>query len=543
MLVLARTMELRDNMAISLIHTLKRRLRFIGVIAGLSLILLPEKGFALQVSTPVGVQEIGKRLNLKSTLSGIPEGAESQLRSTCLRARIKSIETSPSIDQRGNSRDIFVNFQPTIKHGGLIEFTSTEPVNDALLEMELISECPLIVFTSRWTLIMDTNSSPASLEKALVASESVNFDFRNSSLLSASRRTPNPTVQDKSKPRLVDTKMEIETEKPVDLISPPIDGTAQPAKQEAAMDPVIMASLPQDVLSAGLIESQPSPNDRYELENMDRDRPDGLAGFGSIISVDYWPVILASTLLGLLALVYLVKKGSQRSLLKSAVAKRDPVIGAPKPSASEFRDTGFHGDVPKQDTSGYASDRVLESLIASDDSSYEDLLDSDYSLNESDLPDSSIRSSLKISLELINRADIRPWDLPTAYHSMIEQRNKSLQLHRTSDALLLRCHIGLVELAFQDAKQGDTTHAQTALDLLGLVLGEYVYDVDSTSILCVPDVVKSHVRAKMCEITGAEKRQILRENLINLNTQVLSPALCFHTDAWREFLSDEGALT
>lgn len=252
MLVLARTMELRDNMAISLIHTLKRRLRFIGVIAGLSLILLPEKGFALQVSTPVGVQEIGKRLNLKSTLSGIPEGAESQLRSTCLRARIKSIETSPSIDQRGNSRDIFVNFQPTIKHGGLIEFTSTEPVNDALLEMELISECPLIVFTSRWTLIMDTNSSPASLEKALVASESVNFDFRNSSLLSASRRTPNPTVQDKSKPRLVDTKMEIETEKPVDLISPPIDGTAQPAKQEAAMDPVIMASLPQDVLSAGL---------------------------------------------------------------------------------------------------------------------------------------------------------------------------------------------------------------------------------------------------------------------------------------------------
>lgn len=58
MLVLARPMELRDNMAISLIHTLKRRLRFIGVIAGLSLILLPEKGFALQVSTPVGVRKL-----------------------------------------------------------------------------------------------------------------------------------------------------------------------------------------------------------------------------------------------------------------------------------------------------------------------------------------------------------------------------------------------------------------------------------------------------------------------------------------------------
>ena len=143
---------------------------------------------------------------------------------------------------------------------------------------------------------------------------------------------------------------------------------------------------------------------------------------------------------------------------------------------------------------------------------------------------------------MINRADIRTWNLPEAYQSLIEQRNKSLELHRTPDALLLRCHVGLVELAFQDARLGQKTQAQTTLDLLGLVLGEYVYDIDSTSTLCVPDVVKSHVRAKMCEITGTESRQLLRENLINLNTQVLSPALCFHTDAWREFLSDEGAL-
>jgi hypothetical protein len=46
----------------------------------------------------------------------------------------------------------------------------------------------------------------------------------------------------------------------------------------------------------------------------------------------------------------------------------------------------------------------------------------------------------------------------------------------------------------------------------------------------------------MCEIAGAQKRQLLRENLVNLHTQVVSPALCFDSNAWREFLSEEGIL-
>lgn len=146
------------------------------------------------MSSPVGIQEIGKRLHLKSVLSGIPEGAESQLRSTCLKARIKSIETSGKDNLSAVSTDVLVDFQPTIRQGGMIEFQSLAPVSDALVEIELTSECPLVVFTSRWTLIMNVNSSQGGAVSAThnshAAKDSIGFDFDNSSLLVASRRAP-----------------------------------------------------------------------------------------------------------------------------------------------------------------------------------------------------------------------------------------------------------------------------------------------------------------------------------------------------------------
>lgn len=538
-----RTTELREIMPIFLIHESKRHLWLIGAIAGLLSILLPQQVFALQVSPPVGVQEIGKRLHLRSSLSGIQDGAESQLRSTCLRARIKSIETSPSIGQSGNSGGVLVDFQPTVRQGGLLEFKSVEPVNDALVELELTSECPLVVFTSRWTLIMNATASPkvapVAAQSARVAQESNSFDFRNSSLLLASRRAPTPVAQYDTKPVRSEPKVVPEPGKGA-KVSPPVNEVSSPpAEKEAVEEPLRLASLPPDVLTSGLIESGPIPN---ALENMDQRESEGLAGFGGLISMEQWALIVSSTLLGLLALVYLLKVRPKRSRLAFAAPRRDPVADGPIVSGNEFRENSFHRDEPKQEVPGYATNRMLESLIASDDANYEDLFEAGSAANQSDLLDSSNKSSLKISLDLINRADIRTWNLPAAYQGLVEQRNKSLELHGTPEALLLRCHVGLVELAFQDARQGHTTQAQATLDLLGLVLGEHVYDVHSSPTLCVPDIVKSHVRAKMCEITGSDKRQLLRENLINLNAQVAVPGLCFHTDAWREFLSDEGAM-
>ncbi|MFN7504798.1 MAG: hypothetical protein ACK5Q1_04470, partial [Limnobacter sp.] len=68
------------------------------------------------------------------------------------------------------------------------------------------------------------------------------------------------------------------------------------------------------------------------------------------------------------------------------------------------------------------------------------------------------------------------------------------------------------------------------------------YELDLQNMLSVPDLVKSHVRAKLCEVAVFDSRQLLRENLLNLNKQVTSSALCFQSNEWREFLSEEGIL-
>lgn len=189
-----------------------------------------------------------------------------------------------------------------------------------------------------------------------------------------------------------------------------------------------------------------------------------------------------------------------------------------------------------------SSHRVLESLIGNDDKNFDEELQASVRDAHTDDHNPAYRPSLKVSLELINRADIPSWTLPASYLRLVESRNRSLEMHRTLDALLLRSQIGLIELAFQDAKQGQLTPAQATQELLEQVLGDRLRDTEFKPILCVPDVVKSHVRAKMCEIAGAEKRQILRDNLVNLNTQVVNVSLCFNSNAWREFLSEEGIL-
>ncbi len=156
--------------------------------------------FSLEISTPVGTQQIGQILNLRSTLSNVPEGIESQLRSTCLKARINTLESMPMPDrfESTHSREVLVNFDPTMRRGGSIEFLSVAPVNDAVIEMELVSECPLIVFNTKWILIMTQGSTDQSGAVNLSPGAAISaFDPHTSSLLASSRKSPQPRIDSK----------------------------------------------------------------------------------------------------------------------------------------------------------------------------------------------------------------------------------------------------------------------------------------------------------------------------------------------------------
>lgn len=494
----------------------------------------------IRVSDPVGIHTIGRPIEVVSTVSAIPPGAESQLRSTCLLGRIVSMENGPQADQLNK---VVVNFQPTIAQGGTIEFRSVAPVNHALVRLELVSECPLVVFDMAWPLIMNQREQIVKQEPSVKqdTQEAGLFDPAGSSLLQASRKAP------KREPRIRQVVAAVAPENPVAALPEVITNTETSPVEAVVAEPVVddmlkLAALDQSLLNHGLIESEPVSlglDADSALESLQRDEPG--ANFSHV-------EILAMSTASLLVLGagWLLIRVRQRSGLAVRIPARGQEPEYKRNAVSEFSDYNA-SDInptgqPDSQLSRFGSDRFLESLMGGD----EPLYGTELELAEAESmyvdPASGRNLALKTCVEMINRADVRSWDLPPAYQSLVSERNRSLEMHRTPEAMILRCHIGLVELTFQEASQGHAVQLETSNELLQLLLGKHVYELETSTVMGVPDVLKSYVKAKLCEIEGAEKRQLLRENLLSLNSQVEHQALCFHTNAWREFLSEEGLL-
>lgn len=544
MLTLTATIEPSVDMSIFWTKATEMNRHWAVSILGSFFVLFPVQGFGLEISTPVGVQQIGQHLNLRSTLSNMPEGTESQLRSTCLRAKVRSLERVAGSDYSSDSGEVLVQFDPTIRRGGMLEFRSTAPVNDAVIEMELVSECPLIVFTTKWTFIMKQGEWQQDAEtfSRPVGTKST-FDPESSSLLANSRRPPPRQVN--HTPGINPHQGDVETpvvqspEKTVHLAS-----TTPETESTGSSKAVEVASLNTDLFGAGLIESRKGNSDAPNGIGFD-EHPDA-KGTSNIIQELLLPLfaglLVLSSMAWLLYRQYFNKKEEGQSGFNGQGGSYQPPEAlVPHDLTSTGRE---HVMAFSNETTSrlLGSPRVLESLIGNDEQYVDDEIGSlTRTLNPNCL-EPELRSSLAISLELINRAGISCWTLPASYLGLVDSRNRALELHRTVDALLLRSQIGLIELAFQDAKQGQLTSAADAEELLRQILGHQLHQAEYQPTLGVPDIVKSHVRAKMCEITGAEKRQLLRENLTQLDSLVLDSALCFNSNAWREFLSEEGIL-
>jgi hypothetical protein len=544
MLTLTGTIELRVDMPIFWTKAAQMIHLLVLSVFGTLLTLSPLPVFSLEISTPVGTQQIGQILNLRSTLSNVPEGIESQLRSTCLKARINTLESMPDRFESTHSREVLVNFDPTIRRGGSIEFLSVAPVNDAVIEMELVSECPLIVFNTKWILIMTQGSTDQSGAVNLSPGAAISaFDPHTSSLLASSRKSPQPRIDSKPAWLSQDERHETKRAQVVEETSNSFLSTSE-SEGVGGSETVKVASLNADLFGAGLIESRRETTD--VSSGLGLDEHTGETAAPNTQQELIVTVSLAISLILMSALLLHRRFAVRKAGIQAGLSPRGYDVG--QTAGSDPQDVAA---ISREHVIAFSSEpasmsvgshRVLESLIGNDGQDFDEELNSSAYTMTTGAMNPASRSSLKISLELINRADIPSWNLPASYLGLVESRNRSLELHRTLDALLLRSQIGLIELAFQDAKQDQLTPAQSSLELLEQVLGEQLNAIEFNRTLGVPDVVKSHVRAKMCEIAGAEKRQLLRENLVNLNTQVVSPALCFNSNAWREFLSEEGIL-
>ncbi|BET26123.1 hypothetical protein EV673_0778 [Limnobacter thiooxidans] len=544
-LELAGTFGLRETMIISLFDRLISKHRLVKALGLLLCSLFYSAGHGFEIGNPAGLQQIGKRLDLQSNVTGIPEGTESQLRSTCLKARARPAgrEGVDAFEGQGND-DLHVDFVPTIRQGGVIQFRSSAAVDDALVELELISDCPLLAFRSSWMLIMEPEQARFARAQANMPEPdgSTAFDLRNSSLLKASRVVPKRATLAVASPIQPEPQVQ-STPAHVEQGTPANVETSDSQTIGVEEEPVQLAAIDPGFSEQGLIESRPS---QVSPEIALPDEHGALwMGFDPT-SPAIW-VFLVS-----MAMLLVVTFAFGKSQLKQFRASKTQVIKV-EPSRTSaqvlFKEYSEHPDMDNhvvtdtsEPTPAYTQDRVLESLMGSEGQDSDVSYDSLKPVNNLEVTDTQSRTSLSVCLELINKADIRMWNLPEAYQGLVATRNKSLDLHRTVDALLLRCQVGLVELAFQEARKNRCLPDEVAQELLTVVIGKHEFDLDASPALCVPDVVKSHVRAKMCEISGAEKRTLLQENLVNLNTQVSNPGLCFSSNAWREFLSEEGIL-
>ena len=544
-LELAGTFGLRETMIISLFDRFNSKHRLVRATGLLLCSLFSGVASGFEIGSPAGLQQIGKKLNLQSNVTGLPAGTESQLRSTCLKASAKPAGRQGVDAFEGQDTDALqVDFVPTIRQGGVIQFKSGAAVNDALVELELISDCPLLAFKGSWMLIMEPEQKEmAGVQGSILETDGKpNFDIRNSSLLKASRVAPKRTslVVDASVTPVVRPQAAIENARQGKTAAVDANETQVPAFEE---QPVQLAAVDTGFSDQGLIESRPSlPEAVNGLPS-----EDGFLWMGlNLASPSIWVFFVSIAMLLVVAILFFKSQFKQLRQSQSSGWKMEPTTMSAdtlfkKHSTPTDTNDSMLPDTPDPLMS-HTQDLVLESLMGSDEQMTEPSYEGLKPLSNVDAIETHSRSSLSICLELINKADIRVWTLPAAYQGLVANRNKSLDLHRTADALLLRCQIGLVELAFQEARKNRRLPDEVAEELLTVVIGTHAFDLDATQALCVPDVVKSHVRAKMCEISGAEKRNLLQENLVKLNTQISNPGLCFSSNAWREFLSEEGIL-
>lgn len=508
---------------------------------------------AIEVSNPVGQLDIGKNLVLKSRVSNLPAGTETQLRSTCLKSRFRALEATRWDRFDSQAGDVVVDFLPDLQGGGELVFRSRAAVNHALIELELVSNCPLLVFETRWPLILapaggESKTNPTDPEAGRPAKI---FDLEGSALLAFSRQQP----------QLRQAEAGGRQFHPADL--PRSESSAQSRTTQSATQPETAATLKPSVIhdtAVAAVTDEQSSNPAAEA-GAAQQVTNAQAGFASIDESAHhgFPTDLlglnqyaAFSLTGL-ALAGLLAVYARLLYVKRKVLDpqdESPILGVDQEwSATNHESTLFGGSAGQylegeqpwgNSLASPGGQRLLESFLGADTELEADCFKTQVSAYPQALIDVNHHASLLHSLELVHKSESREWLLPASFMNLVESRNKVLQAPASIEALQLRGHIALIELAFRDALQGRQTSQETAEGLVDQVFGTDVARSTWSPAWCVPDLIKSLVRAKMCEVTGTDQREILRQNLLFLETPALCPFLCFKLPEWREFLSEEG---
>jgi hypothetical protein len=141
-------------------------------------------------------------------------------------------------------------------------------------------------------------------------------------------------------------------------------------------------------------------------------------------------------------------------------------------------------------------------------------------------------------LHALDRTAVKPWKLPVAYASLIAARNRSLSFELPSQ--VLRCEVGLLELAFQETRRGRLLDQSAINELVSIFIPEsdgYQNDVQPTR---VPDILQNHLKTKRYELNGVEAQNHFKANCLQLSALCQVWPFCFSLPEWAHLVEDDG---
>jgi len=519
-----------------------------------ALVGLSTPGWAIEISTPTGVQLIGQRLELSAPISDIPMDAISQLRSSGLKARVLSgFDDEGAGGRRVIDSDLLVHFQSTIGPAGLIELASRRVMDDAVVNLELISECPLISFTAQWSLILDRRGERAASISPMPVTRSTasnafdrNFRFEHSASLSQTKSaplkqsvyTPVPTTLSSGANRMetVDNQQHKIVFDDVERALPQhAESNSEP---DAVLEkPLQIAALGGDLSAHGLVESKPRGHMPVLNEEalVPGDDADHLIRYTHTIILSIGLALLG-ILMGLFFRQNLLGKRLGRRFLQHGVPDQ---VSEPhfKQDADLFASHRSQKQALGNTTPEVSGGRLIESLMGEQKTQLEE---SEFSSSGEMFAKGEAEnlSSIKASLEAIRRADSPLWALPDEFQDLIEHRNSQISVCQTPHTLALKCQLGLIELAHQEALKGRLLTEKMCSELIDLLLGQFV-DMSSFPVCeTVPDLLGSYLQSKWCEVPGQDVRRQFDENLKALTNIVKDAGFCFHTAQWISLVCD-----
>lgn len=541
----------------------------------------------------VGQAQMGEKLKVNMTIFGLNKDAQSQLKAGCMEAWAESDGTeSNSIQTRV---DLNLDYGKTLDRGGLLTLSSKSPINDPVLRVHITSNCPLVTFAQSWDLQLDfipknptkETFNPHSQVARVSESDAggpLAFTLNKSATLTASYKKP--VIQ--SEPVERASKQE-STQKPV-ASNKSYAGNHDNLNASKPRDPNLV-KLPQTNEELVLLPSTTQTAKPAQLENIAmRQATPAPTAMQVNPASEAWardPALTGDNtnlmpfiLFGFVSLVMIAfgvwwgqRQGSPES--ESSIGghrfgldrifsrkEKKPVqsLKTEHPSEDvckpEFRSTGAIQDSdpgyvrehPGSGQLGTLTEDISNAqgqVDAFNKQLFESFLGGDQTLDDANdsYAASSHRASKSAQVEtksFVSRVSesqnlsLGPWKLPEAYQALLPVRSSADLAADEVNQCRLKCEMGLIELAFLNAQQGELVfdiQVAELLDVLGPLQGEDNAQAPS-------DLIKDFVRSRVCELGSKPQIEKFTEALKAMSGSEHCKKLSMANGLWLEFVQN-----